>query len=116
METKNATTAKSRKVRCDRRHIVYVITCIVTGEQYVGITVGSGSVKQRLKVRMQKHAERARNENKGWGLCCALREHGTANFNYGVLALVRGKAAAHALECGIIHAFCPTLNTASNLA
>jgi hypothetical protein len=109
MEAKNTT---KRKARNDRRHAIYCITCIVTGEQYVGITVASGSVKQRLKVRMQKHAERARNENKDWGLCAALRTHGVENFNYGVLELVRGKLAAHRREMEIVRAFMPALNTA----
>jgi len=110
MEQKS-TTAK-RKARCDRRHIIYVVTCEVTGEQYVGLTIGSGSVKQRLKVRMQKHAERARNENKNWGLCNALRTHGAENFTYGVLDIVRGKLTAHARENDIIRAYMPALNTA----
>jgi hypothetical protein len=104
-------TAK-RKARSDRRHAIYVITCVVTGEQYVGLTVASGSVKQRLKVRMQKHAERARNENKAWGLCDALRTHGAENFTYGLLEIVRGKLAAHARENDIIRAYVPALNTA----
>lgn len=109
MEQNNTT---KRKARNDRNHAIYVITCEVTGEQYVGITVASGNVKMRLRVRMQKHAERARNEKKNWGLCNALRTHGPENFTYGLLEIVRGKLAAHARENDIIRAYVPALNTA----
>jgi hypothetical protein len=109
MEAKN--TVK-RKARSDRRHAVYVVTCVATGEQYVGITVASGNVKARLHVRMQKHIRRALTEGHNWGLCVAIREHGVENFNYGVLELVRGKLAAHRREMEIVRAFMPALNTA----
>lgn len=103
--------ARIRKARTDRNHAIYVITNLVTGEQYVGLTVCSGSVKQRLKVRMQKHAERARNENKNWALCNSLREYGPENFTYGLLEIVRGKKEAHARETQLIREYNPALNT-----
>jgi group I intron endonuclease len=102
---------RTRKARCDQNHAIYVITNIVTGEQYVGLTLASGNVKKRLKVRMQKHAERARNENKGWALCNSLREYGAESFVYGLLEIVRGKKEAHAREIQIIREFNPALNT-----
>lgn len=102
---------KKRKTRNDRNHALYVITNNVTGEQYVGLTIASGNVRNRLKVRMQKHLQRARVENKQWALCIALRTYGPEAFTYGVLEIVRGKAAAHTLEREYINAYQPALNT-----
>lgn len=99
-----------RKARCDRKHAVYTITNILTGEQYVGITVCSGNIAQALKVRMQKHAERARNENKDWPLCVSLRTYGPEAFTYGLLETVRGRKPAHSRERELIAQFQPTLN------
>jgi hypothetical protein len=103
--------ARVRKARSDRKHALYVITCIATNEQYIGLTVASGNVKMRLRVRMQKHAERARNENRAWGLCEALRTHGPENFTYGLLETVNGKLAAHHRELELIRTHNPALNT-----
>ena len=103
--------ARTRKARQDRMHVVYVITNIMTNEQYVGITVCGQQVTKALRVRMQKHAERARNENKNWGLCEALREYGAEAFEYGVVEFVRGRKPAHARERQIIAQFAPALNT-----
>lgn len=102
---------QKRKARSDKNHAIYVITNIVTGEQYVGLTVASGNVKNRLKVRMQKHAERARNENKPWALCESLRTYGPESFTYGLLEIVRGKTAAHNRELELIRQHNPALNT-----
>lgn len=102
---------QKRKARSDKNHAIYVITNIVTGEQYVGLTVASGNVKNRLKVRMQKHAERARNENKPWTLCESLRTYGPESFTYGLLEIVRGKTAAHSRELELIRQHNPALNT-----
>jgi hypothetical protein len=102
---------RTRKARCDQNHAIYCITNIVSGEQYVGLTLASGSVKKRLKVRMQKHAERARNENKPWALCESLRNYGPENHTYGLLEIVRGKSAAHSRELELIRQYNPALNT-----
>ncbi|HET8688499.1 MAG TPA: hypothetical protein VFM18_17950 [Methanosarcina sp.] len=103
--------ARARKARNDRNHCIYVITCNVTGEQYIGLTVLVKSVKKSLHIRCQKHAERARNETKNWGLCEALRTHGPENFTYGLLEKVRGRLNAHARERELIAAHNPALNT-----
>lgn len=104
---------KQRKPRSDRRHMIYVITNMVTGEQYVGITGinGSGSVVKSLKRRMQKHMQRATTESKSWGLCENLRSYGAEHFTYGLIETVRGKALAHTRELEIIREFNPSLNT-----
>lgn len=99
-----------RKARQDRRHAVYCITNILTGEQYVGITVCAGQVAKALKVRMQKHAQRARVENKDWPLCVSLRTFGPEAFDYGLLEIVRGRKPAHARERQLIAEFNPQLN------
>jgi len=103
--------ARIRKARSDRNHAIYVIQNVLTNEQYIGITVIAGGIKRALKVRMQKHAERARNECKNWGLCNSLREHGPENFVYGLLAIVRGKKEAHVAELEMIRTHNPALNT-----
>lgn len=102
----------TRRRRNDCNHAVYVITNTLTQEQYLGITVCSGNVKQALKVRMQKHLRRALTENKNWALCVSLREHGAENHTYGLLEIVRGRLAAHARERELIREFNPALNTA----
>jgi hypothetical protein len=101
----------TRKRRNDCNHAVYVITNTVTQEQYVGITVASGNVRQALKIRMQKHLRRALTEGRDWTLCCSLREHGAEAHTYGVLEIVRGRLAAHARERELIRIHNPTLNT-----
>ena len=106
--------AKIRKARNDRNHAIYVLTCITTGEQYVGITVAAGNVRKALKVRVQKHVRRALTEDRNWTLCNAIREHGVENFNYGLLEIVRGKLAAHRREMEIVRAHNPALNTATH--
>ena len=97
-----------RKKRSDRRHIVYILTNTVTGQQYVGIT--AGYLKRHLKVRVQKHVWRALNEDKGWALCNSIIEYGAENHTYGIYQVVRGKQAAHDLERELIAKFDPELN------
>ncbi len=104
--------ARTRKARSDRNHASYVITCVTTGEQYVGITVATGGVAKALRVRIQKHVRRALTENKNWTLCKAIREQGPENFTYGLLEVVRGKLAAHRREMEIVREHAPALNVA----
>jgi len=101
----------NRKRRQDCNHAVYVITNVVTNEQYIGITVASGNVRKALKIRMQKHIRRALTENKDWALCANIREHGVDAFNYGLVEIVRGRKPAHARERALLREFNPALNT-----
>jgi len=103
----------NRKRRSDRRHLIYVINNTVTGEQYIGLTGinAAGSVKQTLWRRMQKHLQRALAEDKTWGLCMSLRNHGPEKFTYGLLEVIRGKKEAHVRELELIREFNPALNT-----
>ncbi len=100
-----------RKRRQDCNHAVYVITNVVTNEQYIGITVASGNVKKALKVRMQKHIRRALTENKDWALCENIRAHGVDSFTYGLVEIVRGRKPAHARERALLREHNPALNT-----
>ena len=102
---------QTRKRRQDTTHVVYVITNVLTTEQYVGITVCGQQVKQALKVRVQKHIRRALTENKSWALCHSIRTFGPEAFTYGVLETVRGRKPAHHRERELIREFVPALNT-----
>lgn len=103
--------ARARKARNDRNHIIYVLSNVATGEQYIGLTVKVGSAKNAIKVRVQKHIRRALTEDRSWTLCQAIRAHGVENFTYGLLEVVRGKLAAHRRELELIRTHNPSLNT-----
>ena len=102
---------QTRKRRQDTTHVVYVITNVLTTEQYVGITVCGQQVKQALKVRVQKHIRRALTEGKDWALCHSIRTFGPEAFTYGPLETVRGRKPAHQRERELIREFVPALNT-----
>lgn len=100
-----------RKTRSDRNHAIYVITNVVTKQQYIGVTVCSGNVRKALKVRMQKHIRRALTESKRWALCTSIRKYGVESFEYGILEMVRGKRDAHVRERELTATYVPELNT-----
>ena len=102
---------QSRKRRQDTKHVVYVITNVVTKQQYVGITVCGQQVRRALKVRVQKHVRRALTENKTWALCESIRNYGSDAHTYGIVEFVRGRKPAHAKERALIRAHAPELNT-----
>jgi hypothetical protein len=102
---------KKRKKRQDVNHAIYVVTNVLTGEQYIGITAIRPNLKKALWVRMQKHVQRATAENKDWGLCKSIREYGAEAFTFGVLEIVRGKKPAHARELELVRMYNPSLNT-----
>ena len=102
---------QSRKRRQDTKHVVYVITNVVTKQQYVGITVCGQQVRKALKVRVQKHVRRALTENKTWALCESIRNYGSDAHTYGIVEFVRGRKPAHARERELIRAVGPELNT-----
>lgn len=104
---------KTRKKRTDRNHLIYLINNTETGEQYIGLTALSfkGNVRKTLHRRMQKHLQRARAENKDWGLCESLRTYGPEKFTYSLMDVVRGKKQAHIVETALIKEHNPALNT-----
>jgi hypothetical protein len=106
MDTKKA----PRKKRTDRTHIVYKI--ISGTDFYIGVTARTEStVLKSVRVRMNKHLYRSRSEDKSWALYEALRERGPECFCYTILAVVRGKSAAHSVERALIRELRPNLNT-----
>ena len=98
-----------RKKRIDRKHIVYCLTNVETGDFYIGVT--QGFRKRDLRIRVQKHIRRALTETKSWALCDAIRSYGVSAFVAQELAIVRGKREAHALERALIGECSPTLNS-----
>lgn len=101
-----------RKKRSDRNHVLYKITCIDTGDSYVGLTVAQGQAFLRsVKVRWQKHVSRAKREDKDWKLCSFLRDNDDADWTYEVVEVVRGRKPAHERERELIKMMNPTLNT-----
>lgn len=100
-----------RKRRSDRNHVIYVIENILTGEQYIGLTVVSGGVRKSVKVRFQKHVSRAKQETKPWALCEAIRFWGAECFDARALTTVRGRKLAHVAERDLINTYSPSLNT-----
>ena len=101
-----------RKKRSDRNHVVYRVTCIDTGDSYIGLTVADGRAFLRpVKVRWQKHVSRAMRETKEWNFCTALRELADCEWTYEVLEVVRGRKPAHQRERELIADLEPSLNT-----
>ena len=100
-----------RKKRSDRNHVIYCITAN-TGDQYIGLTVAQGAAFLRsVKVRVQKHLSRAKQENKEWAFYSFLRENPEVELTYQVVEVVRGRKPAHARERELIAEYNPTLNT-----
>ena len=91
--------------------MIYSIVCEPTGEEYVGITVALGrAYLKSVKSRWQKHTYHALVEGRSFPLQVAIREHGVEAFSHELLAVVRGKTAAHELEREIMAEREPALN------
>jgi len=101
-----------RKKRSDRNHVLYRVTCVDTGDTYIGLTVALGQAYVKsVKIRWQKHVSRAKCENKNWNFCNALRKLSGCAWQYEVLDIVRGRKNAHQTEREMIAFFEPSLNT-----
>lgn len=102
-----------RKPRSDRTHVIYQVTCVSTGEKYIGLTVCAGHTpKQAVEGRWKRHVTRALRHDKDWALCTAIRQHGPEAFLVEVLEKVSGKAQAHVREREVTKEVGATLNTA----
>lgn len=111
METKGT----SRKKRTDRNHVIYKVTCVVTGDFYVGLTVCTHGttikgVQYAADRRFQKHACRATSEKANLPLCKSIRRHGKESFVVEPLWIVRGKETAHEVEREVVKDLNPNLN------
>ena len=101
-----------RKRRSDRRQLIYKITCKVTGEIYIGLTVLNGGWKKTLKARFARHVGRAiLHPELNWNLCNCIRDHKLSDFVVDCLAIIKGKAEAHLFETALIDELEPSLNT-----
>jgi len=101
-----------RKLRSDRNHVIYQVTCMDTNDSYIGLTAAKGQAFLRsVKVRWQKHVSRAMKEDKQWAMCTFLRNNIEAEYRYEVIEVVRGRKAAHQRERELIGALSPSLNT-----
>lgn len=101
----------ARKKRCDRNHAIYMITCLSTGERYIGITVIRGRAFQgSVKARWEGHIYHALVEGRDYPLQRAIRQHGPDSFNHELIEVIRGKQAAHDREIELIRSICPELN------
>ncbi len=99
-----------RKKRSDRTHIVYMLTS--GSDFYIGVTAKTAStVKRSVMTRCMKHLYRSRSEDKSWALYETMRERGAESFTVSVLAVLRGKTAAHNFERKLIRTHKPNLNT-----
>ena len=105
----------NRKRRSDRNHVIYLITNVLTGSQYIGITAATGRAFNRsAKVRLQKHFSRARKENWEWKLYMDMANYLDdleLVYEVSVLDVVRGKDAVHQREMELVRKYKPILNT-----
>ncbi len=100
----------NRKKRTDRNHLIYQLTCLDTGDSYIGVTVMRGRAQQKtLATRWQQHQYRAHRQDKDWALSEAIRSY--SNWHTQVVTVVRGKKDAHAYETRLIDDLQPALNT-----
>lgn len=107
-------TKTTRKRRNDRNHVIYEITCDVTGDTYIGITVCRGrAIMKSVETRWKGHIYHACVEKRNLKLAATIRHNGPEAFSKRVLEVVRGKLAAHARETILIKKLRPTLNTKS---
>lgn len=102
---------KHRKKRTDRNHAVYQLT--IGKQDYIGVTVVSGSVTKGIWDRLSKHWYRRNDPARAhWKLYTALRKlDSREQVVVKVLQVVRGKDAAHEIEREIIRTVKPKLNT-----
>ena len=101
-----------RKKRNDRNHVIYQITCVDTGDFYIGLTVSQGrAFLNSVKLRFQKHWSAAKCDGKDWVFAEFLRANQDAQYTYEVVEVVRGRKPAHQRERALIAELSPSLNT-----
>lgn len=101
-----------RRARSDRKHVVYRLTHPGTGGTYIGITaVVCGSPDRSVRKRWTQHLWHAKVAGRQGPLADLIRTRGEDPWLVQVVEVVKGKAAAHALELALIKAEAPSLNT-----
>ena len=85
----------------------------VDSKVYIGVTAKTQStVDKSVRSRIAKHFYRAQTEGLNWLLCKALRKLDCKeDIEYTILAVVRGKSAAHEYERDLIRKLNPALNS-----
>ena len=103
--------AKPRKKRCDRNHIIYLLTA-PSGKSYIGMTVLlNKDRKASLEKRWADHCRIANVYKYDYTLSQCIREEDAGkNFKREIIEVVRGKAEAHRRETQIIYQRKPHLN------
>jgi len=109
--TTNTTTKKRRTARKDSTFVIYEVVDAM-GENYVGLTrKGDTTVRKAVLERWRKHKSRARNEDRTWKLYVYLKNGGLEGaWEHKILAIVRGRAEAYALERELVKQMSPSLN------
>ena len=100
-----------RKPRKDCNYVIYEMVDH-KGENYVGLTRKSQpSVNKVVAERWRRHVSRARNEDRKWVLYIYLKSGAVDHtWTHRVLAIVRGRAEAYALERELVKQMQPSLN------
>ena len=103
---------KRKKRRADRNYILYALTTETGDNSYIGLTVARGRAFLRsVKIRIQKHYSRARQENHNWALCEFLRKNPKISMQAKILKIIRGRKSAYMHERKYITKLKPNLNT-----
>lgn len=107
-----AIVKKRRRARSDSNYVIYAMHA-ESGHVYIGLTrKGKVTVSRAVVERWRKHVSRAVNEDKDWVVYEYLRNGGIdERWEYEVLEVIRGRAAAYARERVIVKEQRPTLNT-----
>lgn len=102
----------NRRPRCDRNHAIYMITCKVTGERYIGLTRIKGrAVLKSIKQRWKNHVYSALVEGRNHLFQQRIVQYGEKNFTVALILVVRGKKLAHQTEKKLVIELKPELNT-----
>lgn len=92
--------------------MVYRLTHPGTGGTYIGITAQMGrSADRSVRKRWTQHLWHARVARREGPLADLIRSRGDDPWLVQVVEVVKGKAAAHAMELQLIRDEAPTLNT-----
>jgi len=102
----------NRKKRTDRNHIIYELTNVINGKQYLGVTQAIGRrFNYSVLRRFQKHISRAKKENWDWELYKDMRKYGPDVYDVYLIEVVRGKAEVHIKETELLQRYEYKLNS-----